>query len=126
MTELYSDITFTFKNDKSGNVQKVTGSDSISQSIRMILTTGIGERVMLPEFGSRIKSLVFETMDDLMVRAIELEVEEAIKRWEPRVAISGVYVTPNYDKNLIEVDISYTIIENGETDNFTGTLQARG
>jgi len=67
----------------------------IDSSIRQILETEKGERVMLPEFGSRLRRLVFEPLDEILENQIRREVAEAIARWEDRIWLEDVRVEPD-------------------------------
>lgn len=120
----YSDIDISFSSDAAGNLRKVEDYDAISQSIRTILTTSYGERVMLPDFGSRIRDLLFEDMTPILQIQLETEIETAISRWEPRVEITAVYVEMLYDRNAIEINIDYSIVGGG-SGSFNGILQKR-
>lgn len=67
--------------------------DHIIESIYQILGTTCadpytrkgGERVMLPEFGARIRSLVFAVADDTLLQLAKHETLRALLRWEPRI-----------------------------------------
>src|SRR4051812_34238524 len=58
--------------------------DHVQQSIRKILLTPIGARVMLREFGSELPDLVDGKMTTGKVLAIYSASARAIHRWEPR------------------------------------------
>lgn len=69
------------------------GRASIAQSLRDILTTPLGSRVMRADYGSRL----WEYLDQPMTPALRLSLyratAEAIGRWEPRFALAQVAVT---------------------------------
>ena len=46
-----------------GQVETSAGEKSINESVRLILGTAVGERVMLPEFGCQINELVFHPVN---------------------------------------------------------------
>ena len=90
-----------------------TEHEHIQESIVQILGTGPGERFMRPEFGSRLKSLVFEANDEVLKGLIRHYVIEAIKQWEKRVIVTGVtFDEPAQDveRHVIAVRISYRVI----------------
>ncbi|MEO8938421.1 MAG: GPW/gp25 family protein [Burkholderiaceae bacterium] len=62
----------------------------VAQSIRVILGTGRGERVMRPDFGCGLQDLVFATASDATLGTAESEVREALRRWEPRIELLSV------------------------------------
>ena len=81
-----------------GNTGKLlSGTDHIRQSIVDILTTPLGTRVMLPEYGSKLFDLVDNPTDPSLAMRIIMESAGAIARWEPRVRIDRI--------NVLAVDI---------------------
>ena len=74
----------------AGTVRLITGGEEIDASIRMILSTIPGERVMRPEFGCRMWSLIFAPLTAGTLGQIEQYVREALDRWEPRIDIDRV------------------------------------
>ncbi len=85
----------------------------IQESIVQILGTNIGERFMRPDFGSRLKDLVFEPNDEVLKGLVRHYVIEAIERWEKRVYVTGVSFDESsltIDQNVLLVRISYRVI----------------
>lgn len=118
----YSDLNYKFDKDASGNIKIVTENDSISQSIRTILSTRPGERIMLPEFGSSLYRFIFEPMDEFTTQSMQYEVDAAVRQWEDRVYVSNVSVEPNYDENYYIISVQYIIINTGQRGEFVGAL----
>lgn len=81
--------------DEAGDAAMVAGEDDVRQAIRIILGTAPGERVMRPDFGAGLNELVFETMNTTTIELLKVRVEEALTRWEPRITVREVKVTPN-------------------------------
>ncbi len=94
----------------TGLVAIAEHEDDIRQSIRIILETAPGERVMRPNFGCGIHDMVFETVDSSALQRIRSEVEEALRRYEARIEVLGV--TTDEDVNLVGellVEIEYRV-----------------
>ncbi|MCX8016537.1 MAG: GPW/gp25 family protein [Rhodocyclaceae bacterium] len=72
--------------------QPITGLDHLKQSIRDILTTPIGTRVMRREYGSRIPELVDRPMTPALAAELYAAAAEALHRWEPRLRLQRVQV----------------------------------
>jgi phage baseplate assembly protein W len=88
--------------------------DHIRESTLQILGTRPGERLMNPEFGSKLNGLVFEQNDEVLKGLIRYYLIDAIKRWEKRVIITGITFDDslqNIDRNLLSVRISYRVIQ---------------
>lgn len=96
--------------DARGAVALARGTDELEQAMRLILMTYPGERPMRPAFGSRLRDFVFEGATEANAAAISSEVQEALLRWEPRVNVTDVAVTPEPGQDgLLYVDIGYVI-----------------
>lgn len=82
----------------SSGVNAVTGEvmtdwDHVQQSIRKVLTTPIGARVMRRDFGSNLPELVDRKMTTANILAIYSASASAIRRWEPRFRMQYGRVT---------------------------------
>ncbi len=102
---------------RTGSLQVSSGSssghDHIHEAIIQILSTRPGERFMRPEFGSKLKDLVFEPNDQVLKGLIRHYIVAALKRWEKRVIITDISFGDsalNTDRHLLPVKISYRII----------------
>ena len=72
----------------------------IENSIKDILLTPLGSRVMLPEYGSRIYELIDRKVDDEFRADLACFVIEAIEKWEKRVKIDEVRLIGLKDHKL--------------------------
>ncbi len=100
-------IAFPIRVDQSGSIATSAGVSDIDSSIRMILTTAPGERLMRPAFGCRIWELLFEPINANTLGLMSEAVKEAIGRWEPRVTLDDVRLDPDGQhagEVLIEID----------------------
>lgn len=66
------------------------GIDHLRQSIRDILTTPIGSRVMRREYGSRVIRLIDAPVNRLTLMEIYAATAEALAKWEPRLRLEQV------------------------------------
>lgn len=101
-------LSFPVSLNSNGDLQSADYEESVRQSVLMILGTAKGERVMRPDFGCGIYDLVFEMKTAGTAGRISQEVQEALLRFEPRIDVINVQVTPQSDSNgeklLIRVD----------------------
>jgi uncharacterized protein len=96
--------------DHTGSIALTNGPDDLDRSIRIVLLTAPGERVMRPEFGCKIWDLLFEPVTPNLLGLITVAVREAIARWEPRVIVEDV--TPVVDENddaLVRINVTYLV-----------------
>jgi len=96
--------------DPQGAVITSSNAQKIQESIWIILTTVPGERVMREDFGCGIHTLVFENATAGFAGRIAHEVTQALIRWEPRIDVRGVEVTPDENEpGLVLISIDYLI-----------------
>ena len=95
----FKGVAFPFKITGGGSVDtsELTHMEyrRIEDSIKQILFTYPGERVMEPEFGCRLRDFVFENVEELNTQSvIKYIIQTAIERWEPRVRVSNIIISP--------------------------------
>lgn len=73
---------------------------SIEESIKDILSTRLGSRVMLPDYGSRLFELIDKRVDDVFKANLAWYVIEAVEKWESRVKIDEVKLISNENHKL--------------------------
>lgn len=88
-------ISFPLRVNQSGSIAMTSGAGDIDSSIRMVLTTAPGERLMRPQFGCRIWELLFEPINSNTLGLMSEAVREAVSRWEPRVELRDVEIEPD-------------------------------
>jgi uncharacterized protein len=105
-----SGLAYPVRVDLTGHVALVEGERELEQSIALILCTIPGERPMRPEFGCRIHDYVFAPADATTAGLVAHEVRQSLLRWEPRIDVTDVIVTPGpYDPGMLLVEIRYTV-----------------
>ena len=86
------------------------GERDIGESIRIILSTQPGERVMRPTFGCRAHELLFEPRDVATETLLRQYVVEALTMWEPRIEILAVKVFTEDDLDgAIFAEVEYIV-----------------
>lgn len=109
----YSDIDAELKRDyKDNDLLVITNTSSVQQSMAGIISTRKGERPFDPYFGCDIHASLFENMNFTTAIAVERSIYDAIGKYEPRVLIQNIDVTPIYDKNEYLIVIYYKLITN--------------
>ncbi len=97
--------------DKTLNsVVMLSDEADIQSSLHVLLTTGLGERVMQPTYGCNLDSLVFESLTTTFISYICDLVKTAILYHEPRVKLNNVEVDDSRDlEGVILISIDYTV-----------------
>ena len=96
--------------DHTGSIALTNGAEDLDRSIRIVLLTAPGERVMRPQFGCRIWDLLFEPITPNLLGLIAEAVRDAIAQWEPRVEVEQVVpMADDNDDALVRIDIIYRV-----------------
>lgn len=107
---LGSGWSFPMRTDVQGNIATASYEKSVEESIRIILGTTPGERVMRPDFGCKINDIVFAPASSKTVSLAEHYIEEALVKWEPRIILKDVSGAQDNDNpGLINIRIDYEI-----------------
>ena len=69
------------------------GIAHLRQSVRDILTTPVGSRVLLRAYGSRLFELVDRPLGPPLLALMQAEAADALARWEPRLRLRRVRAT---------------------------------
>ncbi|WP_408956839.1 GPW/gp25 family protein [Natrinema sp. 74] len=102
--------SFPVEPDARGSVRTSDAEDDVRESIRIILGTAKGERVMRPDFGCDIHDHVFSAATPATLNLIESSVHEALVQWEPRIDVETVDArTDEEDPNKVLIEIEYQV-----------------
>ena len=103
---------------RTGLVASVAYEEDIRQSMRIILETAPGERVMRPNFGCGIHELVFSVVDSTAIQQIRSTVQEALRRCEARIDVLEVTVEEAATREgKLLVQIEYRVRRTNQTGN---------
>lgn len=88
----------------------VSYEHDIEQSLRVLFSTAIGERVMLPEYGSALRPMLFDTIDTTKLNYIKELVRTAVLHFEPRIDLLDVWVDgSDYLDGIIRISLDYKV-----------------
>ncbi len=97
--------------DVRGQIELAHQEQDVEEAIWIILMTHRGERVMRPEFGCDLHTLVFAPNDAGTAGLARRYVQEALARWEPRIDVTEVRAAPDHDNPArLLIEIEYTIL----------------
>jgi len=103
----------------TGRVAEVAYEEDIRQSIRIILGTAKGERVMRPDFGCGIHDLVFAAVGTQLIARIKREVESALRTYEARIDVLGVEIDQSHLRDgRLDVNIDYRVRATNQVGNY--------
>lgn len=109
-TRQYSDFNIDFiANPMTGDLTKVTGVNSIVQSIISLISTNHYERPFHPEIGGNIRKLLFELVDAVTANLLSKEIKDVIANFEPRAQVLNVIVQTNNAQDGYSVTIVFQV-----------------
>jgi phage baseplate assembly protein W len=101
--------SFPFKLSAKGGIAESANLRKVEESIRIILGTQYGERVMRPDFGCNLKSLVFAPNNTATAALARRYVQDGLKQWEPRINVKDVTVTNDNVNAVLLIEIRYQV-----------------
>jgi len=109
-------VALSFDLDNKGGIRFSSFEESIKESIFIILSTKIGERVMNYNFGCKIHDLLFELNTASTRTMIKIYIQDALERWEKRITIKNIEIETVANNELL-IDIEYFINDTNTIDN---------
>ena len=111
ITRQYKDLDLNFTiHPIRKDINKTTNEMAVINSIKHIVLTGHYEKPFNPDFGSNVRKLLFETLDIITASALEREIAQSIKNFEPRVNLIGVKAIPDFEQNGFNVQMQFYIL----------------
>lgn len=119
-----SGISFPFRLGSDGRMAVSEGPENIRESIRVILLTEQGERVQLADFGGGAARFLFEPNTVGTRRLVQERIEEALRRWEPRIALEAVQVEEAPDDPQAAIaTVRYQLVANRASEQLSVRVQ---
>ena len=115
--DTYIGLSFPLRRDDNNDFKLTkTSLEQAQHNLKNLFLTYPGERVGQPEFGSRIRELCFEQVDDELPNRIEEEVRRTVSNWLPYINVQEVNtLNEEGDKNKIFVQVKYSTTLNPNT-----------
>lgn len=93
-----------------GEVVMSSDNKDIQESLSVILSTRLGERIMLPIFGCNLDDLLFNSLD-LTTKSLAIErINDAILYYEPRINVLSITIDESQElEGVLLINIEYQI-----------------
>lgn len=88
-------------NDEQWDFTTSTDINILVSSLKMLLMTNKGERLMLPDYGTNLRQIIFNQNVAGIESMIQQEIVDAITAWEPRVVLQSIAVERQDNKSVI-------------------------
>ena len=83
--------------------------DAIKNNIINFLLTGKDERFMNPNFGSGIRNLLFENINEGALDATSNSLRQELETYFPQIKINELTINPDTDRNAINITFAYQL-----------------
>ena len=103
------DLNFTMhpvKKDINRHIKEV----AVVNSVKNLILTNHYERPFRPDIGSNVRRILFENMDAISATTLQNEIIQTIKNYEPRINVSKLVVSPDYENNGFTVYMEFFVI----------------
>lgn len=107
--EFWSDLHDDIKTDATGEIKRAVNVEAVKASIRNILGTRPGERLMFPTFGSTMKNYVFDPVNSDLIDSVMDSVKSDIETWDNRVEVTGLDYFGDPDNNSVNIVVQFRI-----------------
>jgi uncharacterized protein len=109
--ETFKDLSITFKKHPvSDDLVVVKDKAAIVQAITTLLLTNKGERPFQPDLGCDIRRSLFEPLDYATSGLIRSQVLDVLGKYEPRIEVDDIIVSPDEQNNGYDVELYFTIV----------------
>ncbi len=120
-------ISFPPRLGPDGRLAWSAGPGNIRESIEVILKTQPGERIMLPDFGGKLRSFLFEPNTVATRRLLQEEIQKVLQIWEPRITVQSVSVDEDSaDSRAAVATIQYQLVATQTTGQVSVRVQLGG
>lgn len=99
----------------------LAGIDHLRQSLRDILTTPIGTRVMRRDYGSRLHQLTDAPLNRSTILQLYAATAQAVRKWEPRIKLQSVRIA-SASPGSISLDLKGLYLPDGEEITINGMV----
>ena len=120
-------ITLPIKRGNTGYFEQAfTSFEQTKANLKNLLLTKRGERVMQPEFGTGLDSLLFEPMDGLFESNLRDTITRTVSYWLPYVNIQDIEIEMTdemKDKHIANMKVEFTVGNQIELQEITFTVR---
>ena len=111
-------------NKFSKSIDISSDEESIKESLYILLNTIPGERLMELDYGCDIQSILFKPLDLNIKTFLSNNLKASILKWEQRIDVNNIEITGDTVNGILNINIVYSIKENGKVDNLEFTYNA--
>jgi phage baseplate assembly protein W len=105
-SDLHKDMT---QNPLTEDLALKRDEEAVKESIKNLILTNRGERLMQPLIGGNVQAMLFENNTPATIKLIQEQIKSVIRQYEPRATLIDVIVRSSIDESTVEVGIYFYI-----------------
>lgn len=98
----------------AGIIEPTKYIDLLRAAVERILGTKQGERVMQPEFGMNLHTLLFDPLDKTFLTDVKTYIINGLVKQEPRLTLKSIDFDPDEDNNTLNISLTMVSVYSGE------------
>lgn len=118
--KLYYGFNNPFIGGQQGIMSTQFDEEIVKNDIIRLLLTVPGERIYRPRFGTRLRTMVFDTLDASDLIVLRNEIQTAIAENDERVNIINLELTMNDNESRLDVKLVFNLNGNPSINYFVG------
>lgn len=120
---IFSDFDTAFlPHPYTKQITRRKGVDSVKMALRNLILTNKYERLRNPELGGSIRDFLFEQFSPSIIPDIKEKIEILVEKYEPRVDLIDVRISPDEENNAINIRIIFSTYLSEENEEVELTL----
>lgn len=114
-TDIQPDVALGVKISNANSIfaSVYTIADQTKENLKSLILTRIGERYMLPEFGTNLLNMLFEPISYEFNDGVSTSITNAINQWLPYVVVENLKVVTVLDdpslQHMVEISLTYSV-----------------
>lgn len=110
ITKKFSDLDLNFlPHPITGDISPLRDAAAVKRSLLNLMYMGYFDRPFEPDLATNLRQLLFEPINPLTEKSIDMQIRGAISRYEPRVTIVDLEVDGDPNNNGYSVTLKFTI-----------------
>jgi phage baseplate assembly protein W len=105
----FTNNTELYKDAEQDDLKAIYNVAAVVNSLKNILTTSPGEKLLNPQFGVDLRDYLFETVSETRAFFIGTDLYNGLTEQEPRIEIDRIDVVAVYDESQYEITVSLSI-----------------
>lgn len=98
--------------NKGQVVRMTTGEDDVRESLEILFSTAIQERLYYPKYGCDLRKFMFEEVNYNLVIELQQMILNAVYKYEPRIEVQKIEVTESEENgHVLLINMEYMIKE---------------